>query len=429
MGVLDRVKAAWNAFLPSNQTSIEIGAGSGSYGYRPQRTALRYSNEKTIITAIYNRLSIDIASVVFRHTQQDSTGRYMKDFDSELNKTLTLDPNLDQGPRAFRQDIALTLIDEGCIAIVPIDTTVDPQTNEIFDVFNLRVGKIVAWYPAHVRVNVYNEATGNRQDILLEKRSVGIVENPFYTVMNQPNSTLQRLIRKLSLLDAVDEASSSGKLDLIIQLPYAVKSEARKLQAEQRRESIEFQLKGNQYGIAYTDATEKITQLNRPAENNLLTQITYLTDMLYGQLGLTEAILNGTADENAMINYFSRTVEPFTDAIVEAMQKAFLGPAGTGQNQRIQYFTNPFKFIPVDKIAEIADKFTRNEILTGNEIRMFMGIPPSSDPKADQLQNSNMPPPTKVQLIPGDQPQNPVVPQQESVANSNAPKGSQNGTG
>jgi hypothetical protein len=336
-------------------------------------------------------MSIDVASVGFNHVELDEQGRYLKDKDSALQKALTLEANIDQGPRAFRQDIAMTLFDKGVAAIVPVDATKDPNTNEVFDIYTLRVGDVLEWYPKHVKVRVWNEAKGLREDITLEKRYVAIVENPLYAVMNEPNGTLQRLIRKLTLLDAVDEQSGSGKLDLIIQLPYAVKSEARKKQAEERRESIELQLKGSQYGIAYADATEKITQLNRPAENNLLQQIEYLTKMLYGQLGITEDIMNGTADETAMLNYHNRSIDPIIQAITEAMQRSFIGPTGVSKREKIQYFKDPFKLVPVSSLAEIADKFTRNEILTSNEIRHYMGIPPAKDPKADQLVNSNMP--------------------------------------
>ncbi len=316
----------------------------------------------------------------------------MENADSHLNDCLLYEPNLDQGPRAFRQDIITTLFDKGVAAIVPVDHVMD-QDGGAIDVYSLRVGEITAWYPRHVKVSLYNEATGVRQEVTLEKRLVAIVENPLYAVMNEPNSTLQRLIRKLHLLDAVDEQSSSGKLDLIIQLPYVIKSEARKQQAEQRRQDIEFQLKGSQYGIAYTDGTEKITQLNRPTENNLMKQVEYLTTLLYSQLGITEEVMNGTADEKAMINYFNRTIEPLLDAIIEAMQRTFLGMKTVKKGQRIKYFRDPFKLVPLSVIAEIADKFSRNEILSSNEIRGFMGLTPSKDPKADQLINSNMPQP------------------------------------
>jgi len=396
VAVLDRVRSAWNAFRnndedPWKQDPSFYGS-SPSYGSgRPDRVRLRYNNERSLVTSIYTRMGIDVSGLSFKHVRVDDQGRYTKDVKSALNSALTLEANIDQGPRAFRQDIATTLFDKGSCAIVPVDTNYNPQTKERFDIYTLRVGEIVAWYPRHVRVNLYNEAKGDREEITLEKRFVAIVENPLYAVMNEPNSTLQRLIRKLTLLDAVDEASSSGKLDLIIQLPYVIKSEARKTQAEQRRKDIEFQLKGSQYGIAYTDGTEKITQLNRPAENNLLGQVEYLTNMLYGQLGITEAIMDGTADEKAMINYFNRSVEPIVSAIIEGMQRAFLGPLGVTEGERIQYFKDPFKLVSANDLANIADKFTRNEILTSNEIRGYMGIPPSIDPKADKLMNSNMP--------------------------------------
>jgi hypothetical protein len=394
MPILDRVKRMWNAFRSEEQADPFVAYNVGAYSsVRPDRARLRFTNERSIISSIYTRLSVDVAALEIRHIELDDQNRYSEDVDSKLNECLLFEPNLDQGPRAFRQDIAMTLFDKGSAAIVPVDTVEDPNTNMVFDIATLRVGDITAWYPRHVRVNVYNVATGLRQEITLEKRFVAIVENPLYSVMNEPNSTLQRLIRKLNLLDAVDEATGSGKLDLIIQLPYVIKSEARKAQAEQRRQDIEFQLKGSQYGIAYTDGTEKITQLNRPAENNLLKQIEYLTTMLYGQLGLTEEIMNGTADEKAMLNYFNRTIEPLISAIIEAMQRAFLGRIGTNNKERIKYFQNPFKLVPVNDLAEIADKFTRNEILTANEIRGFMGLPPSKDPKADKLINSNMPQP------------------------------------
>jgi hypothetical protein len=336
-------------------------------------------------------MGIDVASVGFKHVKLDAQGRYLKDIDSPLFKALTFEPNLDQGPRAFRQDIAMTLFDKGAAAIVPVDTSVDPTKSERFDIYTLRVGEIVEWHPRHIKVNLYNEATGRREDITLEKRHVAIVENPLYAVMNEPNGTLQRLIRKLTLLDAVDEQSGSGRLDIIIQLPYAVKSAARQEQAEQRRANLELQLKNSQYGVAYSDATEKVIQLNRPTENNLLGQIEFLTKMLYGQLGITEEIMSGTADEAAMLNYHNRSIDPINQAITEAMQRAFIGPVGLAAKEQIQYFKDPFKLVPVSSLAEIADKFSRNEILTPNEIRGFMGIPPSGNPKSDELVNSNMP--------------------------------------
>jgi hypothetical protein len=389
-----RIKHAWNAFLnlENRLQPRDIGA---SYGVRPDRVRMTFSNERSIISSIYTRLGIDVAAVDIRHVRMDDNQRYLEDVDSGLNNCLTLEANLDQAARAFRQDIAMTLFDRGVAALVPVDTTINPSTSGSFDIKTLRVGEIVAWYPRHVRVNVYNEAIGRREEVTLEKKFVAIVENPLYAVMNEPNSTLQRLIRKLNLLDAVDEASSSGKLDLIIQLPYVIKSEARRKQAEQRRKDIEFQLKGSQYGIAYTDGTEKVTQLNRAAENNLLTQIEYLMKMLYAQLGLTEEVMNGTADEKAMLNYNNRTIRPILDAIVESMRRTFLTKTARSQKQTVLYFSDPFKLVPIGDIAEIADKFTRNEILSANEVRSVIGIKPSSDPKADELRNSNMPAPSE----------------------------------
>jgi len=344
-------------------------------------------------------MAIDVAGVALRHVKVDEQDRFSENLKSLLDNCFTLQTNLDQRPRAFRQDICMTLFDTGSAAIVPVDIVLkdgEDVGDYDFDIESLRVGEITAWYPKHVRVKLWNEAIGEKQEILVEKRYTAIIENPLYAVMNEPNSTLQRLIRKLQLLDVVDEQSSSGKLDLIIQLPYVVKSEARRAQAEQRRSEIEFQLKGSQYGIAYTDGTEKITQLNRPAENNLLKQVEMLTVMLYGQLGITEEVMNGTADEKTMINYYNRTIEPLLDAITESMQPALLGLERYKAGERIKYFRNPFKLIPIASLAEIADKFTRNEILTSNEIRGLMGLAPSKDPKADQLINSNMPQPPSV---------------------------------
>lgn len=397
MPILSRIKTAWNAFRANevNATTIEYSTPSASYGsyttISPARARPRIFGERTIIGSIYARLGIDVASVDYKHVILDDMDRYKEDVDSELNRCLTLEPNIDQGPRAFRQDIAMTLFNTGAAVIVPVDTTLDNQTKEILEIHTLRVGEIIQWYPYHVKVSLYNEAIARRQEIILEKRFVAIVENPLYTVMNEPNSTLQRLIRKLSLLDAVDEQSSSGKLDLIIQLPYVIKSEARRRQAEQRREDIELQLKGSQYGIAYTDGTEKITQLNRPAENNLFKQVEYLTKLLYEQLGLTEEVMNGTADETAMRNYNNRSVEPIVDAVKEAMQRSFISSEGARKKERILYFMDPFKLVPVSEIAEITDKLARNEVLSSNEIRGLIGFKPSPDPKADKLQNSNMP--------------------------------------
>jgi hypothetical protein len=386
------LKHAWNVF--TNQDVREKSAPSSAGGYsgrRPDRLRFRVPNERSIISSIYTRLSIDVASVEMRHIRLDDQKRYLEDIDSGLNNCLTVEANIDQPARAFRQDVALTMFDRGVAVIVPVDTTINPEQTSGYDILTLRVGEVVNWYPQHVRVSVYNEATAKREEITLHKSTVAIVENPLYAVMNEPNSTLQRLLLKLNLLDAIDEQSASGKLDLIIQLPYVIKSEARRQQAEQRRTDIEFQLKGSQYGIAYTDATEKITQLNRPAENNLMTQVEYLTEMLYGQLGLTEEVMNGTADEKAMLNYWNRTIEPVLTAMVESMRRSFLTKTARTQRQQIQFFRDPFRLVPIENIAEIADKFTRNEIMTSNEMRQVVGMAPHSDPKADKLVNSNMP--------------------------------------
>jgi len=392
--MFERLRRAYNAFLrvPLGEPYSQETVGPSSSA-RPDRPTLRFYNDKSIISSIYTRMSIDVSGVEIRHTQVDDEERYTKDVDSTLNYCLDFEPNLDQSPRPFRQDVVMTLFDKGVAAIIPVDTDIDPSLGEKFDVLSLRVGEVVAWYPKHIRVSVYNEERGLRQEITLPKRYVAIVENPLYTVMNAPNSTLQRLIRKLALLDTADELSASGKLDLIIQLPYVIKSEARRQQAEQRRADIEFQLKGSQYGIAYTDGTEKITQLNRPAENNLLKQVEYLTDMLYAQLGLTAEVMDGTADEKSMLNYMQRTIEPIMDAMVQAMTRAFLGIIGIRNNERVQYFRDPFKFVPVGQLADIIDKLSRNEIVTANEFRQVLGLKPSTDPKADKLLNSNMPQP------------------------------------
>lgn len=352
----------------------------------------RYLIERTVIDAIYNRISVDVSSIDIRHVQNDADGRYENDRQSYLNECLTVEANIDQAARAFKQDAALTLLREGYLAIVPVDTTSDPGLSS-FDIITMRIGTIKEWRPHTVIVNVWNESVGERQEIELEKRSLAIVFNPFYSIMNEPNSTLQRLNHKLALLDAVDEQSSSGKLDLIIQLPYVVKNDTRKSQAERRREDIELQLAGSKYGIAYIDGTERITQLNRPVENNLLAQVEYLTRMLYSQLGITDEIMNGTASPEAMQNYYNRTIEPIVDAICEAMLRSFLTKTARTRGQSIRYFRDPFKLIPVTQVAEIADKFTRNEIASANEMRVVVGWKPSKDPKADELRNSNMPDP------------------------------------
>ena len=391
-----RLKHAWNAFTGQDATDRihSYGEGGTTFGIRPDRTRLSFSNERSILSSLLTRLSVDVASISIRHVRLDENKRYLEDMDSGLKNCLNLEANLDQAARHFRQDIALTLFDKGSLAIVPVDTTLNPGQTGGYDILTMRVGEIVKWHPRHVLVSVYNVDKGIREHITLEKKFVAIVENPLYAIMNEPNSTLQRLIRKLNLLDSVDEQAASGKLDIIIQLPYAIKSEARRTQAQNRRNELEFQLKGSQYGIAYTDGTEKITQLNRPAENNLLAQIEYLTALLYTQLGVTAEIMNGTADEQAMLNYYNRTIEPVVDAIVEAMKRSFLTKTARTQLQSIVSFRDPFKLVPVNQIAEIADKFTRNEILTGNEIRAAIGVAPSKEAKADKLQNSNMPSPS-----------------------------------
>lgn len=388
-----RLKHAWNAFTGRENDPYRGlgGYGLSTYNVRPHAIRPSVASSKTIISSIYTRIGIDASATPLQHVRLDANKRYTGDIQSGLNNCLTLEANLDQAGRAFRQDMVMTLFDKGVIAVVPVETTVNPETSGGYDILQLRVGEIVAWYPKHVRVSVYNQDTGRREDITLAKNTVAIVENPLYMVMNESNSTLQRLIRKLSLLDSIDEQSGSGKLDLIIQLPYVIKSEARKQQADQRRKDIEMQLKGSQYGIAYTDGTERITQLNRPAENNLMKQIEYLTAMLYGQLGLTEEVFNGTADEATMVNYHNRTIEPVLTAIAEAMRRSFLTKTARTQGQSIEFYRDPFKNVTTSDMAEIADKFTRNEIATSNEIRAAVGWKPADDPKADELRNKNIP--------------------------------------
>ena len=383
-----RLKSAWNAFL--NRDPTKSYDSYGSTYYRPDRVRLSRGNERSIITSIYNRVALDVAAISINHCRLDDNGRFKEIIESNLNHCLSLEANLDQTSRAFIQDVVMSMFDEGCVALVPVDTTDDPENVNSYDILSFRTGKIIAWYPNHVRVSVYNERKGIKEEIILPKHMVAIVENPLYAVMNEPNSTLQRLIRKLLLLDSIDEQSGSGKLDLIIQLPYIVRSQSKKDQAEQRRKDIENQLSGSKYGIAYTDGTEKITQLNRPVENNLMKQIEYLTSMLYSQLGITQAILDGTADEQTMLNYYSRTIEPIVSAIVDELKRKFLTKTARTQKQTILFFRDPFKLVPVNQIAEIADKFTRNEIMSSNEIRQVVGIKPSSDPKADKLINSNI---------------------------------------
>ena len=385
---VSRLKHGWNAFMNRDPTyNRPIGP---SYSYRPDRPRFTRGNERSIVTSVFNRIALDVAAISMQHCILDENGRFVEAVNSKLNNCLTLEANLDQTSRAFIQDLVMSMFDEGCVAIVPVDTTLDPSVTTSYDILSMRSGKIVDWYPEHVKVRVYNEKTGRKEEVILPKAQVGIVENPLFAVVNEPNSTGQRLIRKLNLLDQIDEQTGSGKLDLIIQLPYVIKTDARRNQAEQRRKDIEDQLSGSKYGIAYTDGTEHITQLNRPLENNLLKQIEYLRDMFYSQLGITQTILDGTADDKTMLNYYSRTIEPIVAAIVDEMKRKFLTKTARSQHHSIEFFRDPFKLVPVNDIAEIADKFTRNEILTSNEIRQIIGMKPSSDPKADQLINSNI---------------------------------------
>lgn len=385
-----RLKHAWNAFLNNRDPTVRYRDIGGSYSYRPDRPRLTRGNERSIITSVYNRVALDVAAITIQHCRLDDDGRFVEPIKSKLNNCLTLEANIDQTSRTFIHDVVMSMFDEGCVALVPTDTTIDPTKSDSYDIQYMRTGKILEWYPAHVRVRVYNERTGQKEDLILPKKTVAIVENPLFAVINEPNSTMQRLVRKLNLLDIIDEQSGAGKLDLIIQLPYIIKSDARRQQAENRRKDIENQLAGSKYGIAYTDGTEKITQLNRPVDNNLMKQIEYLTTMLYSQLGITQTILDGTADEKTMLNYYNRSIEPIISAIVDEMKRKFLTKTARSQGQSIMYFRDPFKLVPVNELAEIADKMTRNEIMTSNEIRQVMGMKPSDDPKADQLVNSNL---------------------------------------
>ncbi len=387
---LSRLKHAWNAFTNNKDPTPKYQDIGASYYYRPDRQRFTGGNERTIVTSVYNRIALDAAAVEIKHVRLDENERYLETIDSGINRCLNEEANIDQTGRAFIQDVVMSMLDEGCVAIVPVDTTFNPNITNSYDIQSMRVGKILQWYPNHIQVRVYNEKTGNKEDIIVPKSMVGIIENPLYAVINEPNSTMQRLIRKLSLLDAVDEQSGSGKLDLIIQLPYTIKTEARRQQAEARRKEIEVQLTNSKYGIAYTDGTERITQLNRPIENNLMKQIEYLTSMLYSQLGITQSILDGTADEKTMLNYYSRSIEPIISAIVDELKRKFLTRTARSQLQSFLFFRDPFKLVPITEIATIADTFTRNEILSSNEVRQLIGIKPSSDPKADQLRNSNL---------------------------------------
>lgn len=388
LSLFSRAVKAWNVFLNRDPTTDTQYYGP-SYYYRPDRPRLTRGNERSIVTSVYNRIAIDAASIDVFHVRLDENGRYLETINSPLNNCLTLEANLDQTGRAFIQDVVLSMLDEGCVAIVPVDTTSNPDTGS-YNIETMRTGKIVNWYPSHVVVSVYNDLTGERQEITVPKSTIAIIENPLYAVINEPNSTMQRLIRKLNLLDAVDEQNSSGKLDLIIQLPYIIKTESRRIQAENRRKDIEKQLSGSKYGIAYTDGTEKITQLNRPVENTLMAQVEYLTSMLYSQLGLTQEILNGSANEETMINYYNRTIEPILAAITIEMKRKFLTKTARTQLQSIEFFRDPFKLVPVSEVANIADKMTRNEIMTSNEVRQVIGMKPSDDPEADELRNKNL---------------------------------------
>lgn len=386
----DRLKHAWNAFTSRSPTVTNIWSSGYSSGTRPDRVHLTRGHERSIINSIYNKIAIDVSQIDIKHVKLDENGRYIETVKSHLNDALSIEANIDQSGREFIRDVVMSMCDEGCVAIVPVDTTLNPNITGSYDILTMRTAKVLQWYPQHVRVSLYNEQTGKHEEVTLPKSMVAIVENPFYSVMNEPNSILQRLVRKMNLLDSIDEQSSSGKLDLIIQLPYVIKTEGRRKEAEKRRKEIEMQLSGSKYGIAYTDGTERITQLNRPAENNLMSQIEYLTNMLYSQLGITKEVFEGTADEKTQLNYYNGTIEPFLSTIVEALHRKFLTKTARSQGHAIRFFRDPFKLVPIDNIAEIADKFTRNEIMTSNEIRQVIGMRPSDDPKADQLVNSNL---------------------------------------
>ena len=390
MGIRDRLQHAWNAFVYNDNSYTNPQNLGGFSTYKPDRVHFSRGVEKSIVTSVYNRLALDVASIAIKHVRLDDNGRYIEEINSGLQNCLNVEANIDQTGRAFLQDVVMSMLDEGCVAIVPVDTTVNPAVSGSYEINTMRTGKILEWYPAHVRVRVYNDKKGIHEELTLPKSTIAIIENPLYAVINEPNSTMQRLIRKLNLLDVVDEQTSAGKLDLIIQLPYVIKSEARRKQAEERRKDIEMQLAGSKYGIAYTDGTERITQLNRPAENNLMKQVEYLTNMLYSQLGLTQSILEGSADEKTMLNYYNRTIEPIISAIVDELKRKFLTKTARAQKQSIMFFRDPFKLVPVENIAEIADKFTRNEIMTSNEIRQIVGMMPSKDPGADELRNKNL---------------------------------------
>ena len=390
MGIRDRLQHAWNAFVYNDNTYVDPQNLGGLSTYKPDRVHFSRGVERSIVTSVYNRLALDVSSIAIKHVRLDENGRFKEEVDSGLQNCLNVEANIDQTGRAFLQDVVMSMLDEGCVAIVPVDTTIDPAKSGSYEINTMRTGKILEWYPAHVRVRVYNDKKGIHEELVLPKSTVAIIENPLYAVINEPNSTMQRLIRKLNLLDVVDEQTSSGKLDLIIQLPYVIKTDARRKQAEERRKDIEMQLSGSKYGIAYTDGTERITQLNRPAENNLMKQVEYLTSMLYSQLGLTQSIMDGSADDKTMLNYYNRTVEPILAAITDEIKRKFLTKTARAQKQTVMYFRDPFKLTPVVDLAEIADKFTRNEIMTSNEIRQIVGMKPADDPSADELRNKNL---------------------------------------
>lgn len=385
-----RFKNAWNVFM-NNRDPTNLRQDLGySYGYRPDRPRFTRGNERSIVTALYNKIALDVAGIQIQHVKLDEDGRFTDVVNSGLNNCLNLEANIDQTGRAFIQDIVMSMFDEGSVAVVPVDTDVDPKYTDGFDILSLRTAKILEWYPRHVRLRIYNDRTGQKEDVVMPKNKVAIMENPLYAVVNEPNSVMQRLIRKLNLLDAIDEQSGSGKLDMIIQLPYTVRTESRRQQAEAKRKDLEQQLAGSKYGIGYIDAAERITQLNRPVENNLMKQIEYLTSMLYSQLGMTQSILDGSADEKTMLNYNTRTIEPIISTIVDEMKRKFLSKTARSQNKSIMFFRNPFKLVPAGELADIADTLTRNEIATSNEMRQVMGWKPAKDPKADQLINSNI---------------------------------------
>lgn len=384
-----RLKKAWNVFMNRDPTAFYKDIGS-SYYYRPDRPRLSRGNERTTTAAIYNRIALDVASITIQHVKLDENGRFVSTINSGLNRCLNLEANIDQTGRAFIQDIVMSMLDEGCVAIVPVETTFDPEKTGSYDIVNMRVCKITQWYPAHIKINAYDERSGQKRELVIPKKMAAIIENPLYAIVNEPNSTMQRLVRKLNILDAIDEQSSSGKLDLIIQLPYVVNSDRRMKQAETRRKDIEDQLVGSKYGIAYIDGTEKITQLNRAVDNNLMSQVEFLTSMLHSQLGITQSIMDGTADEKTMLNYYNRSIEPIVSAIVDEMKRKFLTKTARSQRQSIMFFRDPFRLVPVNQMAEIADKFTRNEIVSSNEIRQVIGMKPSDDPNADKLRNKNL---------------------------------------